>query len=456
MKKKNKVKVKVKSSPTAKRKPLKKQNYLKYLGIIGFILLFLLVYYRKTVIQILFHGEVTMRNFSLISTAHAQDDGPSLKKKLLESSVKLEKVSFKPLIGLDGFRVVSTFNIEEMSCAELDSDINQLAVILYPPEVINEKFLIKMRDCVLKLNENHSLNKWMKWIGKGHLLNKKEEETKVFLADIINSKFNLITDVEIRNKIINIIHEIPEETLSQTILKSYLYLMVGNITRSDNLLRKFILTAPRYNWEKSAASTRIFHDLGKEQAGQIFTKLAKHPADRRSFELFCLYLQAFYNDEGLLKLASDTDTSDVEAKLSLKYIKDISPHFVHYIRLTEMNESQRFKNLRNLTKSPLSMQSYWVWTFMEIDPLVSDVMYPELKRVEKEDELWFIYLMHNEKLSDLFSKKAGKSFLPGRRPFLKSRLDHRKNFMMSLFKLIELGDINQELITKTTEHLINE
>jgi hypothetical protein len=107
-------------------------------------------------------------------------------------------------------------------------------------------------------------------------------------------------------------------------------------------------------------------------------------------------------------------------------------------------------------KYPLEEQSYWSWAFFDIDPLVSDSMESELKRLEKEDQLWFIYLMANEKLADLFSKKSGKSFLPGRRPYLKQALDNPQSFMMSLYKLIELGDINQELVHKSVEQVTHE
>lgn len=102
------------------------------------------------------------------------------------------------------------------------------------------------------------------------------------------------------------------------------------------------------------------------------------------------------------------------------------------------------------------MQSYWVWPFTEIDPLISEVMTNELMKLEKEDQLWFIYLMENEKLADLYSSKSGKSFLPGRRPFLKACLNDHHTFMMGLYKLIELGDINPELVLRTSEQLIHE
>lgn len=455
VKKKNNGIAKPKVSTTRPAAPLKKQNYLKYAGILGFLILFGLIYFRKSIIRTLFQGEITA-SFSIMSSAHAQDTDPEKKKRLIESSIKLEKITFSPSIGLNGFSVVSSFDIDEINCTDLNNDVYQLGVILHPPEVINEKFLIKMRDCVLKLNESHPLKRWMKWVAKSKPLSKEHQEQQTFLNEVINSQFNLITDLKIRNKIINVLQAVPEETIAEKILKSYLYLMIGNITRSDNILRDIMAAAPRLNWERTGLRASHFHKLAYEQAGQLLTKLSRHPADRRTFELFSLYLQSFYNDESLVAMAENIDTSDVESKLNLKYIKGLAPSFVDYLRLSEMSETLRFKNLRKLKVYPLNMQSYWIWAFLDIDPLVSDVMHPELQRLEKEDEMWFIYLMDNEKLADLYSLKKGKSFLPGRRPFLKTSLEDPHSFMLALYKLIEVGDINPELVLKTTEQLIHE
>lgn len=84
IKKKNNSEVKHKASNSASqthKKPLKRQSYLKYLGYLGFVLLFLLIYFRKTIIQTLFQGEITLSSpISLIDSAHAQEEIPGKKK----------------------------------------------------------------------------------------------------------------------------------------------------------------------------------------------------------------------------------------------------------------------------------------------------------------------------------------------------------------------------------------
>lgn len=78
-KKKNNLEKKPKLSVATAKKPLKKQGWLKYIGILGFLFLFCLIYFRKTIIQHLFHGEITA-TFEIMNVAHAQDVLPEKKK----------------------------------------------------------------------------------------------------------------------------------------------------------------------------------------------------------------------------------------------------------------------------------------------------------------------------------------------------------------------------------------
>lgn len=352
--------------------------------------------------------------------------------------------------------VESSFNIEEVDCKDLKNDVYQLGIILHPPEYLNEKFLIRLRDCVLSLSEEHPLKRWMKWVAKSPKLSKEDQEKQNLINEIVNTQFNLITDPALKNKIIKILNDIPENTVAEQVLRSYFYLMIGNITRSDNILRSVIKTPPIRNWEKHLRTPSLYHRLATEHFDLIVKKIAKHPADRRTVELFSLYFSRFYNQPDAEEAISQVDTEEIESKLSLKFIEGMAPEFVHFLRLTRMSEGRRFKQLRDYSKFSLHEQAYWTWAFMDIDPLISESMVDELVKIEKDDELWFIYLMNDEKLADLFSRKQKKSFLPGRRHFLKASLQNEKTFMLSLYKLIELGDINPDLIETTTRFLTHE
>jgi hypothetical protein len=71
-------------SDTMVKPSLKKQNFIQYIAIICFLILFLLIYFRKTIIRSIFHGEVTMMSL-LMPSAHAQEVIPSKKKTSLSA-----------------------------------------------------------------------------------------------------------------------------------------------------------------------------------------------------------------------------------------------------------------------------------------------------------------------------------------------------------------------------------
>lgn len=397
---------------------------------------------------------MTSIQIELIPSASAQEEAATQKKSLLESSITFDQITFRPSIGLNGFNVASSFDVDQIQCKDLSNEIHQLGVILYPPEMLNEKFLIKLRDCVMKLPAGHPVKRWMKWIGEPKTLTTKEQESQLFLTEILNSQFNLITDIKVKQRIVNILTEIPEATLSEQVLKSYLYLMIGNITRSDNILRKILLTPPRVIWENLESPKPFYGRLASTHFEQLLLKLSRHPADRRSFELFILYLKSFFNQPSLISIADKFDVSSVESKLDLRFTESLAPSFVHFTRLSRTSVTRRTKFMKDLEKFPLEEQSYWFWPFMDIDPLISEALIPELTRVESVDQLWFIYLMSDERLSDVFAKKSGKSFLPARRSFLKERMNTPADYSMALYKLIEIGDINSDLVNKTCDQIL--
>lgn len=454
-KKKSKIKPRKVAPPREKQDNLKKQNWLRYISIIGFIILFLIIYFRKRIIERFFDSDSISINISLINKAYAQDLSLK-KKKILEETIHFEKLSFSPHIGLDGFKVISNLEIAELECSTFQEDIYQLGVILYPPEKINEKFLIKLRDCVLKLAANHPLKKWLQWIAETKKINTKDQDTVAFIEELIFSHFNLITDQKVKEQIIKIININPENTIPEKILKSYLYLLIGNIARSDRLLLDIVNTPPRVNWEnKTAKSKSLFHQIGSTKIEQLMNKISKHPTDRKPLHLLLLYFKSYYNDSNLLKFIDELDTSDTTAKLHLNYIESLAPELINFIKVSNLSDKKRISEIR-MQKRDFKEQAYWLWGFIDIGPLISDELYPTLAELEKNDEMWFIYLIQDEKLSDLISKKNGKSFLPSRRMFLKNGLSTRSTMMMSLYKLIQIGDIDKELIDKTITHLIHE
>ncbi len=82
VKKKNNVDQKLNGSTKKTVKIPKNQSFIKYAGLAGFVLLLILVYYRKTIIRHLFSGEMTF-SFRVIDTAIAQEEPLPEKKNFL-------------------------------------------------------------------------------------------------------------------------------------------------------------------------------------------------------------------------------------------------------------------------------------------------------------------------------------------------------------------------------------
>lgn len=338
----------------------------------------------------------------------------------------------------------------------MSNPVFQLSIILYPPELFNEKFLIKMRDCFIKLENNHPLKQWIQSVTKQIKPTIEQVKVQAMLSNVFNSQFNLITDSKVKNQIINTISEIQEESLAEILLKSYLYLMIGNVTRSDNLLLTITKKAPLENWKGFSATRSFYEKILLSNLDEILNKMDKHPTDRKSFHLFVKYLKAFLNDQNLMTSLSKLDDSSLKSKLDLSATERLSPAFIHYLRLLNYKESNRLLKLKDPKFLSYEDQAYWIWPFMDVDSIISTDYYPELLEIEANNKLWFYYLVSNEKLMDLYLKENGKSLISGKRKYLRDQLENRDVFMLVLFKLIEIGDIDHEVVHKTLKFMSHE
>jgi hypothetical protein len=354
---------------------------------------------------------------------------------------------------LEGFKVVGSFDVDQIECSDLANHVIQLGIILYSSELFNEKFLIKMRDCVLKLKEDHPLKLWLKWVSATPPVTKKTQERITFLSEIINSQFNLITDQKVKNQIIEVIGEIPQDTIFEQVLRSQLYLVIGNVTKSDSILKDIIRKPPIENWRGYSPRHSFYHVLARQNVQQVLERLGRHPVDRKTFNLFCLYFKNYANDSVLIEMLEEMNLENLHSRLDLKFMEHLAPHLIHFLRLKRSDTGRQIEKLQDAKIFPIETQMYWVWPFLDVDPYVSQNLVMELEALHEKDLLWFNYLMDREKLADIYTSKTGKSFLPGRRQFIRSKLDSEKDFMLALFKLLEIGDIDESLVRKTVHSL---
>jgi hypothetical protein len=145
----------------------------------------------------------------------------------------------------------------------------------------------------------------------------------------------------------------------------------------------------------------------------------------------------------------------VESKLELKSIESFAPMLINYLRLLKIKLRERVSKISEMNID-VKDQLYWILPFMEIEPIISQHVFPELLKLEKSDELWFIYLMSDENLFNIYDNKKEKRFLPSRRAFLKKGLHSTDSFMMSLYKLIEFGDFGDDIVKMVATRAMHE
>ena len=307
---------------------------------------------------------------------------------------------------------------------------------------------------MLKLNEKNPVKKWLTSQSSNIKPSTVEQQKIDLLGEMLNSQFNLITDHKIKTSVIGLIAEIKGTTNIEKLLKSYLYLMIGNITRSDTILKSIISQPPRTFYKGFTVNSSIYHKMTEVNLEKILRKFSRHPADRLVFFLFIGYLKSYLNKPDLLELVDEIEPSDMKQRIPLSYTLRVSPDFVSFYRLLSMSEKRKMKNLRT-GKYSTEMQSLWVWPYINIDPLISDVMVERVKALDESDTLWSIYLVADEKLADMYFSKGGQA-VARRRNFLRQHLANKEDFMLTLYKLIEMGDIDERLVNEVSQFMIHE
>lgn len=303
---------------------------------------------------------------------------------------------------------------------------------------------------MLKLRDDHPVKRWLKFQSEQQKPDAKTQKEIDLVNELLNSQFNLITDMKVKASVIALLSNVPENTNLEKLFKSYLYLLIGNVTKSDNYLKLILEQPPREFYRGFTISSSIYHKLTEQNLDKVLGKFARHPADRTTFYLFTLYLKQYANRPELLSLLDDIQP-DYDERLNLNYTLRVSPQLVRAVRLSKMTEKRRVKNLRN-ARHPQEFQAQWVWNFIDLGPYTPDRSNDIIKELESSDQLWAIYLLGDEKIADTYFKSGGLS-LSRRRQFLRQSLDRPQDFMLVLYKLIELGDVDHDLLLASVEFL---
>jgi hypothetical protein len=432
--------------------PLKKDHsFIKYFGMFTFILLLFLIYFRKTIMTYLSAVEI-------MPSAHAQTSPEVEKKKpFLSQFIEIDGVVFKPHLSLEGLRIISEIKTESIECAKLSSDeVTQLGVILYPQDQHNENFLKRVRDCVLPLDDSHPVKKWLKKIGEKKSIRPSSEQIEQlsFLDSLLDSGFNLITSPEQKEKITRMINALNESRLPERILQSYLYLLIGNVAKSDSLLVMTYKSTPFILWTKYPYQKTLWSEAISLRIGKIFERLSKHPADRTNFHLFAKYMNDFFNDEPLKEASENFFDEDLLLeKMKLKVYQAKAGDFSSYIIYKMSNSKQRRAGVRAdvLNRAPKNFPWYWYF-FDEFHQLPKNekslILAPYFDDHSFDSQLFFLFMAGDDSVVETFYQRKGQSEIKVKRQFYVSLFQDESYWTVALFHLIEMGNINQQMVEK--------
>jgi len=343
--------------------------------------------------------------------------------------------------------------VVSFECSSLSSVVGQIAIILYPLELLNEKLMIKVRDCMIHLKVDHPVKKWLLSVSRLDQL-KPEITDQSFLIEIINSKFNLITDQKIKNKVIKILGNLEEDTIEKIVLKSYLHLMIGNITRSDNLLLEIINMSPYDFYLSPKKKNDIVSKIVRVNLDKILQKFSRHPADRSIFYLLTEYLKTFTNQNDLAQLLNDVEDEEVvDEKIQLKYLSQRAPEFSRFLKLKKMKHQSYQQELQNTKNNPSKFQLEWVWAYLGFPNFYNEDHLSTFLKQEEKKPLWAMYLLRDEKLFELYRASRSKKTPSQQRQILREKLQQDETFYLALFKLIEMGDMDESLVLETISQL---
>lgn len=445
------------SKKNSTKTPLKKDHsFIKYFGMFTFILLLFLIYFRKSLMTYLSYIDP-------ISSAHAQTSSEVEKKKsFLDQVVEIDGIVFKPLLGLEGMRIVSSIKPESVECSKLASDeVNQLGIILYPQDQHNENFLKRVRDCVLPLDEAHPVKRWLKKISekKSTQASSDQIEQLAFIDSLLDSGFNLVTSPDQKEKIIKIINSLNDDHLPERILQSYLYLLVGNVAKSDSLLVMTYKMSPFLYWSKYPYQKTVWSEAISLRIEKLLERLSKHPADRTNFHLFAKFMNDFFNDENL-KMASDKffDEDLLLEKMKLKVYQAKTGDFAAYL-IYKMGSSKKRKagvRIDVLNRSAKNFPWYWYF-FEEFHQLPKNekvhILTPYFEDKDIDSQLFFQFMAHDDSVLETFYQGKGQSEIKQKRQFFVKLFEDESYGVVALFHLIEMGNINQQMVERIMSYV---
>lgn len=330
---------------------------------------------------------------------------------------------------------------------------------------MNENFLLKMRECLFDLPSDHILKKWIKLNGK--LKSPKDEKLEKKIQLILkkddqytntNQDLKSLKKNHKRLLVSEVLELIEGEGLIENFFRAFLYNEIGNTAKSNRMLLKIIQVYPFDFWLKSSRRRSFLSYFCFKNLELLLSRMSQSDHHLGPLNLFILYLKKFTNDSQILEVLKKRDfTSEKYFFKHHLYEKSLSPFLKYYFWSDVFEKYQELQKKFPNKFSPLLKKEIFSWhlPYAENNLLEQRFQNNEIKETLRSfsHKLQILYLLENKKLLKMYSQENGFGYFSRHRKYFHSLINQNEAFMPVLYKLIEYGDINSQLVRKTLDFL---
>lgn len=336
----------------------------------------------------------------------------------------------------------------------------QLALLLHNPQNSNELFLLSLRDCLGKLPVGHPVRRWYnrRAIVRPDVASQSiMEALQGDLRDAWGSEKLKSKQREAIMKLLDQLDDYPPY-LDVTLLQAVGYQRLGNWARAEHHLRSWLLLSPLERLEKTPARRDALASYMRENLEVFLAALEKNGKDRFIIQVFLRALTETLTDGRVTdKLEShvELDEDEVLSKLALNYHRTQVPGFSDWYLNRQLERKRRERFLDNFFASQDAVKHFWIFLGRMPDlPQHREALAKLLLDARKRHETIFYVMSTMEELRPFLQRlepASLKNLRNERRQFFLSSFGANRNDMLSLYHLVEMGQVDQNLVLSVAE-----
>ncbi len=356
--------------------------------------------------------------------------------------------------SLDGQALESVFDKVKLNCSQMKDPAFRLALLLHNPLNANEVMLLSLRDCLGGLPDTDPFKRWY--------ARKSNVKTSPALLAVLESlqtdlqtawRASTLTEKQ-RFAIVRLLDVLEDQPpyLDLTILQIAGYQKLGNWSRAEELVRRWLSLTPLDRLEQTPARRDALARYMRENIDVFLEALAQGREDRVILEMFFAGLREYITDVKVTDAVKSIQNLDVEEllqKLSLRYHRTQAPAFVDWFLNRHLTEARHGRFVDRLLASPSAAERVWVFLGrLPETPLQREALGRLLLKDKREKGKLFYVLADDPTLSPILGRLepgAMKNFIKERRQYFLSAYSE-KGDILALAKLVEMGQISEDLI----------